>query len=634
MIIPNSSVLYKRQPAVVTETEDDKFVIKYQTARAESSGRSAEYAVQKVREKDIALLHEGPVSSPEKLTGSSDPDLEKQISELHALLVSDPATAAEPVSLSDAAELMRGSFSADESWMIFRALSESAEFALDEAALKNGAVRFLPRSEADAAAVLQKRGEKERGEEERGEFIQRLKKRSLNLPDDAKYMADVEALALGRTGRSRTLAEASVAQTPEKAHSLLLETGIWDITRNPYPSRFGLSSVSAKEGLPSPPPEERLRVAGVSYAIDNAWSADPDDAVAWDGEYLWVHVADPASAVMPDNSADRTARRRGATLYLPEGAVRMLCEDSLSDYALGLNEESRALSFRLTLDENCAVTDCRIFKTAVTVRRLTYEEADRRKDSAELAPLFAVARKNAARREKAGAMQINMPEAHITVEKETGKVSVRPLVHYESDAMVCEMMLLAGEGAARFAFQNGIPFPYISQEPPEIPASVPEGLAGQFRLLKCMHKRSVGITPAPHAGIGVTMYSQVTSPLRRYSDLIAHEQLRAFLDGRPLIDKDTMLERIAEGDAASVAAKKAARMSETHWKLVYLLQNPGWQGEAVCIDRRGNDCLVLVTQLAMQTVMKNRPDLDLNGVIKVRAAKISIPEQTAVFVPA
>lgn len=42
--------------------------------------------------------------------------------------------------------------------------------------------------------------------------------------------------------------------------------------------------------------------------------------------------------------------------------------------------------------------------------------------------------------------------------------------------MVREMMLLAGEGAARFAFKNSIPFPYVSQEAPTIPDDIPEGL--------------------------------------------------------------------------------------------------------------------------------------------------------------
>ena len=192
------------------------------------------------------------------------------------------------------------------------------------------------------------------------------------------------------------------------------------------------------------------------------------------------------------------------------------------------------------------------------------------------------------------------------------------------------MMLLAGEGAAHFAYNNRIPFPFVSQEAPEFPAKLADGLAGQFQLLKCMRKRSVGITPAMHSGLGIAIYSQVTSPLRRYSDLIAHEQLRAYLDGRKLIDKDTMLERISQGDAASVAARKASRYSDTHWKLIYLLQNPEWQGEAVCIENKGNDSIMMIPSLAMQTMLKGT-QLALNQKVTVKASNIDITTQEADF---
>ena len=197
--------------------------------------------------------------------------------------------------------------------------------------------------------------------------------------------------------------------------------------------------------------------------------------------------------------------------------------------------------------------------------------------------------------------------------------------------MICEMMLLAGEGAARFAFKNRIPFPYVSQEAPEIPSDIPSGLAGQFRMLRCMHKRSVGITPALHAALGLAMYSQVTSPLRRYSDLVAHEQLRAFIGGRPVIDKDAMLERISEGDAASIAAKKASRFSEMHWKLVYLLQNPSWTGEAVCVDHKDSQAQLYIPSLDMQTYITPQKMPDLNETMTVKAGNIDIPLQKADF---
>ncbi len=625
-------VLYKKNCAVIQEFEGDKIVVKFQVSPATPTGKKAQYSTQKVREKDIAALSEEPFASLEKLLAFSDTKIQGQIKEAYELLLSDESTAAAEITFSELAEIIRGTCAPDESWFLFNELNNSVEFALSDDALKSGKIIFIPRTAGQISAINQKNYEKEHEQEIHDAFIERLKQRKLNLPEDAKFMAEVENVALCKTEKSKIMVEAGVTQSPEKAHKLLIDTGIWDITKNPYPTRYGLSMVSAKEGLGTPPQEERLELEQVAYAIDNAWSADPDDAVAWDGKYLWVHIADPACFVLPDSSIDKVARNKGTTLYLPEGAVRMLAEESLADYALGLQQKSNALSFRILLNEDNTVNECQIFKTKVNVKRLTYEQATEQKESPELKPLFEIAEKNIARRKKSGATNIDLPEVHMSVDPETKKVSISPLVRYEADSMVCEMMLLAGEGAANFAFRNKIPFPYVSQEAPTFPEKVLDGLAGQFQLLRCMHKRSVGITPAMHSGLGIAIYSQVTSPLRRYSDLVAHQQLRAFLNGQKLIDKDSMLERISQGDAASVAARKASRLSETHWKLIYLIQNPEWQGEAICVDKKFDDPLFMIPCLAMQATIKGVPNTELNEKITVKVNSLDITTQAVEFV--
>lgn len=625
-------VLYKKNCAVIQDFDGDKIVVNFQVSPATPTGKKAQYATQKVREKDIISLCGEPCSNLENLLAFSDDKISAQIKEAYELLTSDDTTAASEIDFSELTEILRGSCIPDESWFVFNSLVSSVEFALSEEYLKNGKILFLPRTQEQIDIIHQKNYEKEHEQEIHDSFIQRLKQRKLNLPEDAKFMGEVENVALCKTEKSKIMVEAGVTQSPEKAHKLLIDTGIWDITRNPYPTRRGLSTVSAKEGLGAPPQEDRLELEQVAYAIDNSWSADPDDAIAWDGKYLWVHIADPACYVLPDSSIDKVARNKGTTLYLPEVTVRMLAEESLADYALGLQEKSNALSFRILLNEDNTIDECQIFKTKVNVKRLTYEQATEQKDSPELKPLFDIAEKNIARRKKSGATNIELPEVHMSVDPETKKVSISPLVRYEADSMVCEMMLLAGEGAANFAFKNKIPFPYVSQEAPAFPEKLLPGLAGQFQLLKCMHKRSVGITPSMHSGVGIAIYSQVTSPLRRYSDLVAHQQLRAFLNGQKLIDKDSMLERISQGDAASVAARKASRLSETHWKLIYLIQNPDWQGEAVCIDKKFDDPLFLIPSLAMQATIKGVQDIEPNKKINVKVNSLDITTQAVEFV--
>ena len=645
MVKVNSLVLYKNNLALVIGEEKGKFSIKFQSAAATLS-KAAVFSTLNVRSKDFILLDEGPASLEKSLAFAqanasseeqmydlkSENKISNQIKESWELLLSDAESASAPISFDELSSIIAPSASADEKWAIYLSLKNTVYFCQNLKAQMEGQLVFTPRSQEEIDLLVKKADEKGKEAEIRQAFIKRLKACKLNLPDDGIFMGDVEALALGKSDKSRTMHDAAFKETPERAHKLLLDTGVWAITRNPYPLRWGMSMQSATEGLPSPPEEDRVRVAGTAWAIDSEWSTDPDDAVAWDGQYLWVHIADPASSVLPDSSIDKAARARGSTLYIPEGAARMLCEDCLTDYALGLNEISRALSFRISLDEKAGILDCSVFKTIVDVKRLTYEKADEFCSSPELKPLFDIAEKNIEKRNKAGAVQIQMPEIHLSVDPETKKVSVENQTHLKSHDMIREMMLLAGEGAAKFAFKNNIPFPFVSQEAPTLPEDLPEGLAGQFKLRRCMHKRSVGVTPAMHCGLGIAMYTQVTSPLRRYSDLIAHQQLRAFIDGRPLLDKDTMLMRVSEGDAASQAAHKAERKSYMHWTLVYLLQNPDWTGEAICVDKGGKQPQWSIPSLALETYMTPKKEVELNEKLRVRAANINLPELTLDFI--
>ncbi len=637
----NSLVLYKNQPAVIIERSDEKYLIRFCTQPATSTGKKAVYSEQKVREKDIVLIHEGPVSSLETVLKNAEQDYSNQIKETYELLQSDDSTANEPILLSDLAEYSLGAFNADEAWGFLSSLLKLPEFSLSQDELKNGKIIFNLRSQEEIQEINQKNYEKEHEAEIRLAFINRLKSKKLELPADTKFMGEVEAFALNKTEKSKVLAEAGFSQNIEKAHQLLIDTGIWDFTKNPYPTRFGFSFDSAREQLGKMPEEDREEVPCICYAIDSPDACDPDDAVGFDGEYLWVCIADPSSSVMPDSSIDISARNRGTTLYIPEGASRMLCESSLEDYALGLKEKSAdndknikssAIAFKIKLDSDCQIVESDVKIVKVHVEMISYEQAEKLKDSSELKPLFEIARKNLIRRTKSGAISIKMPEVRIKLDKDTKKVFVEPEEKFESNDMIQEMMLLAGESAAKFAFKNKIPFPYVSQESPSFPDNIPDGWAGEFARVKCMRKRSVGITPSGHAGLGLSFYSQVTSPLRRYSDLVAHQQLRAFIKKNRLLDKDEMLERIAAGDAASIAAKKASRLSDMHWKLVYLLQNPDNEYEAFCIDKHGSDSIFLIPSLDMQTMIKGLGSIELNDKISVKCGNVNITTQNVDFI--
>jgi exoribonuclease-2 len=623
MISENALVIYKNKPAIVKEIADGKFSISL------ADGSSV-----KVRDKDVELIHPGPVKNFSGIEAGGVS--QAAIREAWELLSDEGA----PVSLKDLAALVCGEYSPSSAYAAYCLLKDGLYFS--------GVVSAItPKSRDEAAAEEGKRAEKQRDTDERLFFLERikacLKKSSENpLPfSDLRFMQDVEALASGKSAKSRTMKELGLSETPEDAHALLLNTGLWTAAVNPHPARFGLS-LNHPDLCPGPPSwEDRRDLCRLAaFAIDSPWSVDPDDAVSietdeTDGTTLYVHIADPASSIMPGSPVEKDARDRGVTLYLPEDTVRMLADEALPLFALGLSEKSAALTFKMTLNEACEIIDTEIFPSIVKVTRISYEDADREIDSADthnaqvLCALYDFAMRNFKRRTAMGAVNIELPETHITVVD--GTPDIKPIVPYRSTSLVRECMITAGEGAGSWAAEKGIAFPYISQEV-DIQGEVPEGLAGSWFLRKCMRPRILSTKPGRHQGLGLDTYTQVTSPLRRYTDLLAHMQIRAFLRGDEPLSTDEVSARLGFCEAASAAAVQAERASNNHWTLVFLSGKKESVWDTVALEKKGNRWAAIIPSLALETQAALQKDVLPNDNIKLILKSVNIPRGEAVFV--
>ncbi|MDR1058995.1 MAG: RNB domain-containing ribonuclease [Treponema sp.] len=582
----------------------------------------------RVREKDIELVHPGPLGDLKELENAVT---EASPREAWELLREE----GRGISLRELAELVYGDFSPPSAWAARRLLGGSY-FSGDPE-------HIVCRPPEEAEAAERKRREKDRETDEREGLFKALKSGAFRLTEEneapvRRQLQDAEALALGRTAKSRSLRELGRPETPKEAHRLLLSIGMWQKKDNPHPERFGLSR-SPAAALPSPPPpEDRVDLRGLpAFAIDNPWSNDPDDAVSLERgpgsrRTLYVHVADPASSVLPGSPPDLEARNRGTTLYLPEGSFPMLAPESLGLFALGLKEESPALTFRITLNEDLSIAETSVFPSLVSVSRLSYGEADREEPPPEaggpegLGGLFAFAGENAERRLNTGAVFIDFPEVHITVRGEDAAIEEIP--PHRSAEMVRECMILAGEAAAKWALQKRLPFPFIGQEAGELPEKRLEGLAGAYQIRRCMRPRSLSTRPAVHWGLGLDEYTQVTSPLRRYTDLLAHQQIRALLRGEAPLTVEVVLLRVSAAEAAASAAAKAERASRLHWTCVYLSDKKDSLWEGIVMDKKG--ALVLIPALGLETQVPLRKG-ELNGKVTLALKSVDIPGGELVF---
>jgi exoribonuclease II len=249
-----------------------------------------------------------------------------------------------------------------------------------------------------------------------------------------------------------------------------------------------------------------------------------------------------------------------------------------------------------------------------------------------LSRLYEIALIYKAKRERSGAISINLPEVKVRVEE--GKVQFIPVPDLPSRTLVREAMVLAGEAAAAFALHHEIPVPFAAQPPSastEAAAAPPteDDLAGMHALRRAQSRGQVSSLPAPHTGLGLPHYTRVTSPLRRYLDLAAHQQLRLFLRGEPLLSQQEMLERVGESEAITGGAARVESLSRRHWTLVHFLQNPGWEGEGVVVEKRGSQVRLLIPELGFETYTSARGNPPLNARMKVSVQGVNLPELEA-----
>lgn len=606
MMIPvDSLVLYKGKPALVKHN-DDKLTITFEDG-----------STLRVRDKDIELIHPGPLV---KL-----PDW-KSINIYEELLAAWEIFAGTDISMQELLETALPHTDPATVLAFYATLDTIPLFK------RSGAnVHIL--SWEERLQIEEKAEKKQAAETDKTSFLERAKKLTVQ-PGDERFYGEIEAFARGQTPQSKIADELGIGTDPEKAHAWLLKTGIWSPSVNPYPMRAHHPLKAPVFPVPEPIDLGREDFSACpAWAIDNAWSKDPDDAIGWDGEAILIHIADPSAYVLPGSAIDRDASNRGSTLYIPEGSIPMLPEALIDACGLGLHPVSRTLTFRILVHDDGSIEQVTMKPGFAAITRCTYESALPLLATTALGTLKAIAQKRKQYREAHGAVTIDKPEVHLYVQE--GHPVIEPIVPTPATDLVREMMILAGEAVAWWAFEQKLPFPFYCQDAPTERTNFPEGLAGMYARLRTMKAGYVSTSPRAHHGLGVSMYTQVTSPLRRYADLIGHEQIRAYLSElyeytypAPL-PIDDITERLGRAGFQVSMLKKAEKASELHWTLVWLMEHPDWTGTAIVVQT-GILSQLYIPELGMETWIK-AGSLALNAEVTLKLLKVQLYKLEAIF---
>ncbi|MBX3183853.1 MAG: ribonuclease R [Polyangiaceae bacterium] len=338
--------------------------------------------------------------------------------------------------------------------------------------------------------------------------------------------------------------------------------------------------------------------------IDPEDARDHDDAL-WaerdgDGYKVWIAIADVSEYVQPGSALDQEALRRGCTIYLPDRAIPMLPSALAADLCSLLPEADRlCLCVIAELDKQAKVKRMKIVEGVMRSQaRLTYEgvaralgftEAPPRSAQAEamkreLKVLSEVATKLRRARMARGALDLDLPEARIVVDPQTGA----PTAIYRRTQdpgvkrayqIVEELMLLANELVARWVLRRkahgvfrvhgkpdekkltrlgevseklGVAFDLDEMLTPlglgrwlkgihEHPRrQVLEGL-----LLRSLKQAAYDIANVGHFGLASDAYLHFTSPIRRYPDVLVHRQVKHLLRGGQVDVSDAAKEALA-----------------------------------------------------------------------------------------
>ncbi|WP_392533559.1 ribonuclease catalytic domain-containing protein [Nostoc sp. C117] len=438
--------------------------------------------------------------------------------------------------------------------------------------------------------------------------------------------------------------------TPQGAFQLLVDLGLWSphenlfLRRSSIPIQFPHKVLEvAQQHLDFPPIDSdtnRLDLTQLKvYTIDDETTTEIDDGLSWeiltDGrERVWVHIADPTRWLVPEDELDLEARKRGSTVYLPTGMIPMFPEIlATGPMSLVQGRICCALSFGIVLGTTGVVEDYSIHTSLIKpTYRLTYEDVDEMlqlgvQAEPEIEAIATWAQRRKTWRYAQGAISITMPEATIKVKGD--EINIDILDDSPSRQLVAEMMILAGEVAARYGKANNIPLPFRGQPQPELPPDeellqLPAGFVRACAMRRCMPKSEMSITPLRHAGLGLDTYTQATSPIRRYSDLLTHFQLKAHLRGEVLpFSAEQLKEVMMTVTSITQEVTMVERQTNRYYALEYLRRHTEqvWQVTVLMWLREdSNLALILLEDLGLQLPMVFKRSVNLGEQILVKVS--------------
>src|SRR5271168_2565267 len=385
------------------------------------------------------------------------------------------------------------------------------------------------------------------------------------------------------------------------------------------------SDAAVKEAAEVVPGPRAISDGGFAVTVDDEDTVEVDDALSCEaladgGMRVRVHIALVADFVVKDGAMDQEAASRATTVYLPEATIRML-PDPISCRAASLiaGEDRPVMTTDVRLSADGELLDATIYPARIPIiRRLDYDQVDRFLESGDHADESAatVARLNAAavklrkRRRTAGAVLVQRREAKVRVHGDDVEITVLDNAS-PGRTLVAEFMVLSNFVAARYAAANRIPIIYRVQ---------PQLGGGDIASLR----PRLSLHPEYHAGIGLGFYAQLSSPIRRYADLVLQRQLLGALKNgdheAPIYSVDELLTVLAGAENAEASGRELERRAKRYWILRYLERHAREGAILAYVTREGQSAEL--ADFAVRGTLHGAPTLPNQMPVMVQVSRV------------
>ena len=295
------------------------------------------------------------------------------------------------------------------------------------------------------------------------------------------------------------------------------------------------------------------------FSIDNRDTKDRDDALSIDtldessgSRRVGIHITDVGALIPMGSALDVEADRRMSSLYLPERTINMLPRAVATNKgSVNPGETRAAISVMVDIEATSEVIGWKVERSVIrSDHALSYDDADNIiADSshtlhAELFALHELSKRLRSRREEKGALNLDRDELSVKVNSR-GEISVATVPrNAPSRNLVQELMILCNSLLAGYCSDAELPTPFRLQTTPDISdieAQFPPGPLRSYLMTRRLTPAVVATKPGAHGGLGVDAYTQATSPLRRYTDLMVQRQISSHLQtGEMLYDSEAV----------------------------------------------------------------------------------------------